>query len=103
MGYSYYYYWVREMSLTLDCSIEISRDIYIYICRYICRYVGLSTKNSQNAWEELPGPNMRMLKVSLGRLKQTCDTRSIHLDYTYSSFRMDEKEAEKNVHLEMRT
>ena len=28
--------WASEASPTLGCSIEISRDIYIYIC---CRYV----------------------------------------------------------------
>ena len=29
--------WASEASPTLGCSIEISRDIYIYICRYVCR------------------------------------------------------------------
>ena len=28
----YYYYWASEASPTLGCSIEISRDICIYIC-----------------------------------------------------------------------
>ena len=28
--------WASEASPTLGCSIEISRDIYMYIC---CRYV----------------------------------------------------------------
>ena len=28
-------YWASEASPTLGCSIEISRDIYIYICRYV--------------------------------------------------------------------
>ena len=69
--------WVSEGSPTPDCSIEISRDICQYVCRYVYKkYV------CQNAWAELRGPNMHMLKVSLGRLKQTCDTRSIHFDYT---------------------
>ena len=31
------YNWASEASPTLGCSIEISRDIYIYICRYVCR------------------------------------------------------------------
>ena len=29
--------WASEASPTLGCSIEISRDIYMYV--YICRYV----------------------------------------------------------------
>ena len=31
-----WYCWASEASPTLGCSIEISRDIYMYIC---CRYV----------------------------------------------------------------
>ena len=31
--------WESEASPTLGCSIEISRDIYMYICIYVCRYV----------------------------------------------------------------
>ena len=31
--------WASEASPTLGCSIEISRDICIYIYMYICRYV----------------------------------------------------------------
>ena len=34
-------YWASEASPTLGCSIEISRDIYIYICIYICMSVCL--------------------------------------------------------------
>ena len=30
--YYYYYYWASEASPTLGCSIEISCDIYMYIC-----------------------------------------------------------------------
>ena len=33
--------WASEASPTLGCSIEISRDIYIYVCIYVCRYVCL--------------------------------------------------------------
>ena len=56
------------------CSIEISRDIYIYIG--VClSYVKLTAA-------ELLGPNTRMLKSSFGRLKMTCDTRVIQFDYT---------------------
>ena len=36
----------------------------------------------QNAQTEMRVPNTRMLKVSFGQLKSTCDTRVIHLDYT---------------------
>ena len=32
--------------------------------------------HSQITW-----PNTRMLKVTLGRLKQTCDTRVVHYNY----------------------
>ena len=46
----------------------------------------------QNAEAELRGPNTRMLKVSLGRLKQTCDTRVIHYNYTLEQLSMDKKE-----------
>ena len=60
--------------------------------RVIYVYVGLSKKICMpNAWAELRGPSKRMLKVSLGWLKQTCDTLSIHLDY----FSMDEKRSRK--------
>ena len=34
-----YVYWASEASPTLGCSIEISRDIYIYVVgmSYVCR------------------------------------------------------------------
>ena len=28
--------WASKASPTLGCSIEISRDIYMYICMYVC-------------------------------------------------------------------
>ena len=31
------YNWASEANPTLGCSIEISRDIYIYICMCVCR------------------------------------------------------------------
>ena len=31
------YIWASEASPTLGCSIEISRDIYIYVCRLVCQ------------------------------------------------------------------
>ena len=76
------YNWVSEANPTLGCSIEISRDIYI--CQYVCRFVygkPIQKIACQNAWEELRGPNMRMLKVSFGWLKPTCDTHIIHVYY----------------------
>ena len=53
--------WARETSPTLGCSIEISRDIYIYVCRS----VGLSKGNPYKK------TNTRMLKVSFVSLKQS--------------------------------
>ena len=66
--------WVSEASPTLGCSIEISHDIYIY-CIYVCVCRG------PKCARRITWPNTRMLKVSLGRLKQTCDTRVIHYNY----------------------
>ena len=63
--------WASKASPTLGCSIEISRDIYIN--------VGMSVV-CQNAQAELRDPITRMLKVSLGWLKQT-DTCVTHFDY----------------------
>ena len=49
----------------------------MYVCQYVYKkYV------CQNVWAELRSPNMRMLKVSFGQLRLTCDTRIIHLYYT---------------------
>ena len=64
------YNWASEASPTLGCSIEISRDIYIYVCRSVC-LKETHTKNwyVKNAWAELRGPITRMLKVCFGRLK----------------------------------
>ena len=38
--HSIYINWASEASPTLGCSIEISRDIYMYVCMYVCIYVG---------------------------------------------------------------
>ena len=71
----------------------------------------------QNAWEELRGPNTRMLKVSFVSLKQSAAWKPLFYLHQagqnrtvtfvlfistvhYSSFSMDEKEAEKKVHFE---
>ena len=37
--FSYQDNWASEASPTLGCSIEISRDIYIYICMSVCMSV----------------------------------------------------------------
>ena len=47
-------YWASEASPTLGCSIEISRDIYMYMC--VCRM-----SNHVESRES----NTRMLKVSI--------------------------------------
>ena len=52
------YYWASEASPTLGCSIEISRDIYIYVGMYVCRM-----SNHVESRES----NTRMLKVSIGQ------------------------------------
>ena len=68
--------WAREASPTLGCSIEISRDIYIYI------YVGMSVVYQINCvggimWTK----HAHVQKSSFGLLKPTCDTHVIHFDY----------------------
>ena len=56
------------------CNGNHFSSIYIYVS--VC----MSTV-CQIALAELRGPNTRMLKVSFGQLKPTCDTRIIHLYY----------------------
>ena len=63
--------WVSAVSPTLGCSIEISHDIYVYVCRYVNLPTILwetHTKKNvcQNVWEELRNPNTRMLLSVLG-------------------------------------
>ena len=48
-------YWASEVSPTLGCSIEISRDIYV------CRYVGMSVICQINCVGGITWPT-RMLK-----------------------------------------
>ena len=50
-----------------------------------------------NAWAELCGPNMPMLKVNFGRLKLTRDTRIIHFYNTLEQLYQGRK---SNIHLE---
>ena len=58
--------WASEASPTLGCSIEISRDIYLCVCR--------GPKCARRiTWQN---------KISLGWLKLTSDTLIIHFDYT---------------------
>ena len=61
--------WASEASPTLGCSIEISRDICLCVCR------------GPKCARRITLPNTRMLKVILG-LKPTSDTLIIHFDYT---------------------
>ena len=43
--------WASEASPTLGCSIEISRDIYMYVGRYVCMYVCRGPKSvGENTW-----------------------------------------------------
>ena len=53
------HYWASEASPTLGCSIELSRDIYIYVCMSTIVY----GKPIQKIC--MAGPNMRMLKKSV--------------------------------------
>ena len=47
----YYFNWASEASPTLGCSIEISRDIYMYVGRYVCMYVCRGPKSvGGNTW-----------------------------------------------------
>ena len=77
--------WASEASPTLGCSIEISRDIYIYICRYVCRgpkkrrrnYVGQTRACSKSVLGGKILPVTPILLISTMR---------------YSSFSMDGRE-----------
>ena len=77
--------WASEASPTLGCSIEISRDIYIIICRYVCRgqkkrrrnYVGQTRACSNSVLGGKILPVTPILLISTIR---------------YSSFSMDGRE-----------
>ena len=79
----------KQNEPTPGCSIEILRDIYMYVRlsmgnpykKYIC----------QNAWADLRGPNMCMLKVRFGLLKMTVTPILFISTIHYSSFSMDKK------------
>ena len=53
--------WASEASPTLGCSIEILRDIYIY--------VGMSVECQITVWAELCGPNTCLLKAKFWAVK----------------------------------
>ena len=51
--------------------------IYMYIYMYVCRFVyGKQKIRMPKCVGGNTGPNTRMLKVSFGQLKPTCDTRT---------------------------
>ena len=51
--------WASKASPTLGCSIEISRDIYIYVC------LSMGNPYKKDVCQKCMGET-RMLKVSLG-------------------------------------
>ena len=62
------------------CSIEISRDIYIYVCMYVCMYVFdcLWENNTKKSYAKMRGQNYIVQtcacsKSSFGILKQSAD------------------------------
>ena len=87
----------------------------IYICRSIGRSVSRYVCHGPKCVGRIKWPT-RMLKVILGQLKMTCDTRVIHFDYALEQLartkkklhlatlkrvkRGDENELERNLRLE---
>ena len=69
--------WASEVSPTLGCSIEISHDIYIYICTYVCMYVCLQLsmgKQYKKLYAKMHGQTYIIQtracsKISFGSLK----------------------------------
>ena len=98
---------MSEASPTLGCSIEILRDIYMYVCMYVCMYVFdcLCENNTTKSYAKMRGRNYVvqtcacskssfgilkrsadynfrlefLILPSSGRLKPTCDTHSFIL------------------------
>ena len=78
-------YWASEASPTLGCSIEISRDIYIYICRYVCRG---PKKRRRNYVGQTRACSKSVLGVKILPVTPTLLISTIR----YSSFSMDGRE-----------
>ena len=93
------YIWASEVSPILGSSIEISRDIYMYVVRSVC----LKETHTKNGMPKCVGRIMwfkhapaqsqfcefetkchfkTLILPSSGRSKPTCDTRIIHFYYT---------------------
>ena len=68
----------KRASPTLGCSIEILRDIYIYIMS-----VGLYVYRISKCVDRITLPKHTHAQSQFfGRLKPTSDTRVIHFNYT---------------------
>ena len=71
----------------LDLGLSHTLGIFTFIrATYVCQFAReIHTKNTyakMRGRNYIHGPNTCMLKLSLGQLKMTCDTRIIHFDYT---------------------
>ena len=83
--------WASEASPTLGCSIEISRDIYMYICcRYVvCRMSVVCQINCVGGITYGPRACSKSFFLAVKPVTPPCYSFPIRL-----SFSMDEKEAE---------
>ena len=75
--------WASEASPTLGCSIEISRDIYIYVCRYVC--LSWSKKRRRNYVGQTRACSKSVL---CGKIRQVTPVLLISI-IRYSSFSME--------------
>ena len=69
--------WASEASPTLGCSIEILRDIYIYVCMYVCLQLSMG-KQYKKSNAKMRGRNYVVQtracsKSSFGILKRSAD------------------------------
>ena len=70
--------WASEASPTLGCSIEISRDIYIYIYMYVGMYVCRGPKSvGGNTWAKRAHAQSQYCAEN-----PTSNTGIINFDYT---------------------